>query len=65
VVEQLDSLSIPVFAANSVDMESTMRSIQAIGEVLNAGPRTGEIVADMRRRIRYVAGHPRHIPPAA
>ena len=55
VVEQLDSLGVPVFAVNSVDMESTMRSIRAIGEVLNAGPRAGEIVADMRRRIRYVA----------
>jgi iron complex transport system substrate-binding protein len=55
VVEQLDSLGVPVFAVNSVDMESTMRSIQAIGQVLNAGPRAKEIVADMRRRIQYVA----------
>jgi iron complex transport system substrate-binding protein len=55
VVEQLDSLGIPVFAVNAVDMATTMRSIQAIGKVLNAGPRAGEIVADMHRRIRYVA----------
>ena len=55
VVEQLDSLGIPVFAVNAVDMESTMTSIQAIGDVLNAGARSREITADMRRRIRGVA----------
>lgn len=54
VVEQLDTLGIPVFAVNAVDMESTMKSIQAVGDALNAGPRAREIVADMRRRIRHV-----------
>jgi len=54
VVEQLDSLGIPVFAVNAVDMESTMKSIQAVGDALNAGSRAREIVADMRRRIRHV-----------
>jgi cobalamin transport system substrate-binding protein len=54
-VEQLDSLGIPVFAVNSVDLETTMQSIAAIGDVLNAGPRAQAIVADMRRRIRRVA----------
>jgi cobalamin transport system substrate-binding protein len=55
VVEQLGSLGIPVFAVNSVDLESTMQSIQAIGDVLKAGPRARAIVADMHRRIRRVA----------
>jgi iron complex transport system substrate-binding protein len=55
VVEQLDSLGIPVFAVNAVDMLSTMKSIQAVGDMLNAGSRAREIVADMRRRIRQVA----------
>jgi iron complex transport system substrate-binding protein len=55
VVEQLDTLGIPVFAVNAVDMESTMKSIQAVGDALNASPRARETLADMRRRIRYVA----------
>jgi iron complex transport system substrate-binding protein len=55
VVEQLDILGIPVFAVNAVDMESTMKSIQAVGDALNAGPRAREILVDMRRRIRHVA----------
>jgi iron complex transport system substrate-binding protein len=55
VVEQLESLGIPVFAVNAVDMESTMKSIRAVGEVLNAGARARVIVADMRRRIRLVS----------
>ena len=55
VVEQLDSLGIPVFAINAVDMETTMKSIQAVGDALNVGTRAREIVADMRRRIRQVA----------
>jgi iron complex transport system substrate-binding protein len=55
VVEQLDSLGIPVFAVNAVDMESTLKSIQAVGDALSAGPRARAIVADMRRRIRKVA----------
>jgi iron complex transport system substrate-binding protein len=55
VVEQLDSLGIPVFVVNAVGMESTMKSIQAIGDALNVGSRAQAIVADMRRRIRQVA----------
>jgi iron complex transport system substrate-binding protein len=55
VVEQLDGLGVPVFAVNAVDMESTLKGIQAVGKVLNAEPRARAIVADMRRRIRRVA----------
>jgi iron complex transport system substrate-binding protein len=55
VVEQLESLGIPVFAVNSVDLETTIQSIRAIGDVMHAGPRAHTIVTDMRRRIRRVA----------
>jgi iron complex transport system substrate-binding protein len=55
VVEQLETLGIPVFAVNAVDMESAMQSIQAIGDALNAVSQARKIVADMRRRIRQVA----------
>jgi cobalamin transport system substrate-binding protein len=54
-VELLGSLGIPVFAVDAVDLRSTMQSITAIGDLLNAQARARAIVADMRRRIRRVA----------
>jgi iron complex transport system substrate-binding protein len=55
VVEQLEQIGIPVFAVNPVDMETAMRSIEAVGGLLNAPEKARAIVADMRRRIRRVA----------
>ncbi len=55
VVEQLEKLGIPVFAVNPRDLETTMRSIDAIGDLLQASDKARDIVADMRRRIGKVA----------
>ena len=55
VVEQLETLGIPVYAINPVDLKTTMQSIQAIGDLLQAVDQSRGIVADMRRRIRQVA----------
>lgn len=54
VVEQLQSLGIPVFAVNPVDLETTMLSIQAIGNLLGAKDTAAGIVDDMRRRVERV-----------
>lgn len=54
VVEQLQAIGIPVFAVDPIDLESVMHSVQAIGDVLSAGNKAEQIVADMRSRIKRV-----------
>jgi iron complex transport system substrate-binding protein len=54
VVEQLRALGISFFAINPVDLESTMQSIEVIGDLLGAGGAAGAIVDNMRRRIANV-----------
>jgi iron complex transport system substrate-binding protein len=54
VVEKLQALDIPVYAVNPLDLETTMQSILAIGELLGAADPAEAIVADMRRRIARV-----------
>ncbi len=54
VVERLQALGIPVFAVHPVNLETTMQSIHAIGDLLGAGSAAQTIVGDMRRRITRV-----------
>ena len=54
VVEKLDAMNIPFFAVDPVNLESVMKSILAIGDLLGVTPKARSIVADMRRRIDAV-----------
>jgi iron complex transport system substrate-binding protein len=54
VVEQLDAMDIPFFSVDPVNLESVMKSILAIGDLLSAIPKARSVVADMRRRIDAV-----------
>ena len=54
VVEQLDAMNIPFFGVDPVNLESVMKSILAIGDLLSATPKALSVVADMRRRIDAV-----------
>jgi iron complex transport system substrate-binding protein len=53
-VEQLQSLGIPVFAVDPVNLASVIDTIAAIGDLLNAAPRARAVTADMRARIERV-----------
>jgi iron complex transport system substrate-binding protein len=53
-VDRLQSLNIPVFAANPHNLESMMQTIQKIGDILNASAKAKTLVADMRRRVQQV-----------
>ncbi len=53
-VAQLESLNIPFFALNPVDLETVMGSIATLGDLLGASDRAQAIVADMRMRIKKV-----------
>lgn len=54
VVEQLQSIGLPVYAVNPLDLASVMDSIQAIGTLLDAEARAGSIIDDMHQRIARV-----------
>jgi iron complex transport system substrate-binding protein len=54
LVEQLQSIGVPVFAIDPRNLETIMQSVQAIGDLLDAGPRADAVVGDMRRRIARV-----------
>ena len=53
-VDRLQSLNIPVFAANPHNLESMMQTIQKIGDILNASAKAKTLVADMRSRVQQV-----------
>jgi iron complex transport system substrate-binding protein len=53
-VDRLESLNIPVFAANPHNLESMMQTIQKIGDILNASAKAKTLVADMRNRVQQV-----------
>jgi iron complex transport system substrate-binding protein len=53
-VEQLESLGIPVYAVDPLDLESVMRSVRAIGGLLDASSEAEAITGDMRRRVAHV-----------
>ncbi len=54
IVERLESLGIPVFAVDPMDLESVMETILAIGGVINAEKQATRVVRDMRARIATV-----------
>ncbi len=54
VVRRLEGLGIPVYAVDPRDLETVLRAIGRIGELLNAPDRAGELVRDMGRRIDRV-----------
>jgi len=53
-VMRLESLGIPVYAVNPRSLDTIMSSVMAIGELLNASERAGQLVDTMRTRIRRV-----------
>lgn len=53
-VNRLQSLGIPVFAVNPVDLETIMQSVQSIGDLLDAAPEAGAVVVDMAHRAERV-----------
>lgn len=53
-VEQLEGLGLPVYAVNPVDLETVMRSVEAIGGLLNASSKADNIIGDMQQRIARV-----------
>ncbi len=54
IVKRLESLGIPVFAVDPMDLESVMETILAIGGVINADRQAVRLVRDMRARIATV-----------
>ncbi|MDO9263909.1 MAG: cobalamin-binding protein [Desulfosalsimonadaceae bacterium] len=53
-VMRLESLGIPVYAVNPRSLDTIMSSVLAIGELLNASERAGQLVETMRARIDRV-----------
>ena len=54
VVEQLQSLSVPVFAVDPHDLDTVMASIQAIGNLLGSQSEAAAITGNMADRIAKV-----------
>jgi iron complex transport system substrate-binding protein len=54
VAERLESLRIPVYAVDPLDLEAIMTTILQIGDLLNAGDRAQNIAGDMKSRIERV-----------
>lgn len=55
VIRQLEAFGIPVFAVGPIDLPSVMASVLAMGDLLGADVRAQTIVADMQRRMDFVA----------
>lgn len=53
-IDRLQSLNIPVFAANPHDLESMLQAILKIGGILNASAKANTLVEEMRGRMRRV-----------
>jgi iron complex transport system substrate-binding protein len=60
-VLKLESVNIPFYAVDPKDLDSVMKSILAIGDILNATAKAQSIVADMRRRIDAVTRRTRRV----
>ena len=54
VADQLESLHIPVYAVDPLDLKAIMNMVLQIGDLLNAGDRSQAIVAGMKTRIERV-----------
>ena len=54
MVNRLESLSIPVYAVNPINLQTVMKTITEIGSFLNAGEKANSIVQDMQSRIQRV-----------
>jgi iron complex transport system substrate-binding protein len=53
-VQQLQSIAIPVYAVNPVDLEGVMQSMLALGDLLGATQEAQAVVSDMQARIARV-----------
>jgi iron complex transport system substrate-binding protein len=53
-VRQLEAMGIPFYAVDPTDLQSVMKSILAIGDILGAQGKAKSIVTEMRRRIDNV-----------
>ena len=53
-IEQLESLGLPVYAVNPIDLDRVMQSVQVIGDLLDASSKARTITDDMRKRIAHV-----------
>ena len=53
-VEQLQSIGVPVYAVNPIDLDGVMQSMLALGELLGATHEAHAVVSDMRTRIARV-----------
>jgi iron complex transport system substrate-binding protein len=54
VIDRLESLGIPVFAVNPMNLGSVMETISTIGGLINAEKQAAVVVGDMRRRVTFV-----------
>ncbi len=54
-ITRIETLKIPVFAVNPVNLETVMQTIFAVGELLGAQQQADALVHEMRSRIRDVA----------
>ena len=54
VIDRLEALDIPVFAVNPRGLDTVMRAIDHIGQLMGAEKRADEIMADMAARIAKV-----------
>jgi iron complex transport system substrate-binding protein len=60
-VRRLKAINIPFYAVDPKDLASVMKSILAIGDILDASAKARNIVTDMRRRIDTVIEQTRRI----
>ncbi len=54
VVLRLEALKIPVYAVDPRGLDSVMKAVLEIGDLLDAGNKAEEIVSDMRERVEQV-----------
>lgn len=54
VIDRLESLGIPVFAVNPMNLGSVMETISTIGGLINAEKQAAVVVGDMRKRVAFV-----------
>ena len=54
IIKRLEMFKIPVYAVNPVNMDSVLKAIKEIGNVLNAEKRAEFLVQDMVSRINYI-----------
>jgi iron complex transport system substrate-binding protein len=57
VIDQLDRLSIPVFAIDPRNLEHIQKSLLALGRVFEATPRAEAIASSMARRLALIDEH--------